>query len=206
MWLVLVCNLFYSIATFASDLILEMRQNPGQLPATHADVFTLTSPVCIVRDYVILNVCKKKEEEKNVLSVFLPPSPWLARCFSCSLSAKLKERRFYPPADLWYTLSLRLHTSYITRLKQGCCNERYLGGARSLRNSSICQRKDLAQPQLTAKTQCCIKPRCVSSSRFYAMRSLCIQITLRNRDSVASPWFARLCIEARMTSKSIIRR
>lgn len=83
---------------------------------------------------------------------------------SCPLSAKLKERRFYPPTDLWYMPFLRLHASYITRLKQGCWNERYPEGTRSLRNSSICYREDFANPQLKAKIQCYIKTIDISSS------------------------------------------
>lgn len=125
----------------------------GLLPATHEDVFTLTSPVCIVHDYVILNVCKIS------LSFSLRLS--LARTL---FQPSSKKGDFIPPLTCDTRLFLRFHASYITRLKQGCCNERYLEGTRSLRNSSICYREDFANPQLKAKIQCCIKSIHISSS------------------------------------------
>lgn len=115
----------------------------------------LHHPVCIVHDYVILNVCK----------ISLSFSPCLSLPLACTLfQPSSKKGDFIPPADLWYTPFLRLHASYITRLKQGCCNERYLEGTRSLRNSSICYREDFAHPQLKAKLQCDIKTIYISSS------------------------------------------
>lgn len=125
-------------------------------------------------------------------SLFLssPFSP--SRLFS--LSAELKERRFYPPADLWYTPFLRLHASYITRLKQGCCNERYLEGTRSQRNSSIWYREDFANPQLKAKLQGFIKTLYISSWHtkhrgHFAFKSPCETRTTRpNLDILDYSW------------------
>lgn len=113
------------------------------------------------------------------LCLFLP----LAR--SHPLPAELKERRFYLPADLWYTPFLRLHASYITRLKQGCCNERYLEGTQSLRKSSICYRKDCANPQLKAKIQHYIKNLCISSSHINLIGHYYIFKSPRNGGNVA---------------------
>lgn len=68
--------------------ILEMRQGPCLIPTIHKDVFTLTSPVCIVRDYVILGVCTKSPLSlPHARTLFQP--------------LQLKERRFLSPiADL----------------------------------------------------------------------------------------------------------
>lgn len=113
-----------------------------------------------------------------------------SRSWSRSLSAfQLKERRFYPPADLWYTPFRRLHASYITRLKQSCCNERYLGGTRSLRNSSVWYREDFANPQLKAKCKIIAKPTFHHRAR--SDEVICVQITSRDGDNVAHPWCFR---------------
>lgn len=136
---------------------------------------------------------------KKNLSFFLrlPPPPFsLART---SLPAELKERRFLSPRWL---LIHALHEGYITRLKQGCCNERYLEGTRSLRNSSICYREDFANPQ----PQCCTRRVYISSSHTRPWGHSRVEITLQNGDSVAQPWYFRLFMEATMTPESIIRR
>lgn len=148
--------------------ILEMRQNPGLIPTIHKDVFTLTSPVCIVRDYVILSVCK-------ISLSFSPFSPSRSRSLSAS---QLKERRFYPPADLWYTPFRRLHASYITRLKQSCCNERYLGGMRPTE-------KQFTTHNSRQKYKVISKPYIHFIITHKAMRSFCVQITLPDGDNIA---------------------
>lgn len=143
-WIILVCNFlnFFTISLPASHGNLRnmwgRKKNSGQLPATHRDVFTLTSPVCIVCDYVILDVCKTSPFPSSLF----PPSHLYP------LSTELKERRSYPPDDLWCTSFLRLHISYITCLNQGCCSERFRGGTQSLSNSWKCYREDLANPPL----------------------------------------------------------
>lgn len=166
-----------------------MRQNPGLTPTIHRDVSTLTSPVCIVHDYVILNVCK----------ISPPFSPFSRSCSHSLPAFQLKERRFYPPADLWYTPFLRLHASYITRLKQSCCNERYLGGTRSLRNTSLRYREDFANPQLKAKRK--IIAKTAFHHRAQSDEVICVQIASWYGDNIAHPWCFRPFTEAK-----IIRR
>lgn len=87
--------------------ILEMRQGPRLIPTIHKDVFTLTSPVCIVRDYVILGVCAKSPLSlPHARTLFQP--------------LQLKERRFLSPRRLvigaFSKVTRKLHHSAKTKL------------------------------------------------------------------------------------------
>lgn len=171
-----------------------MRQNPGTATC-HSQGCLHTYITRLHRPWLRDPRCLQK---KISLSFFaFPPPPFsLART---SLPAELKERRFLSPRWL---LIHALHEGYITRLKQGCCNERYLEGTRSLRNSSICYREDFANPQ----PQCCTRRVYISSSHTRPWGHSRVEITLQNGDSVAQPWYFRLFMEATMTPESIIRR